>query len=198
MRETLAPILPQLPRSHNGPFLIFALCLFVCLSVAVCVSSLVATTPVASVPFTRISRSLALSPFVLFVSKTNLTPHPKNTSTMKGRLPMNDPSTPLLGQDVDAHDPAVEPAPFTRDLVEDRLQPPPYNEQQTLAEHSLELESRIQRTLSENAPRVDRYTLSDSERATLWQNMKQVQADAHQLRQVLSKCAAATLVEVTI
>ncbi|KAF8934791.1 hypothetical protein CPC16_005177 [Podila verticillata] len=104
---------------------------------------------------------------------------------MKGRLPMNDPSTPLLEPDVDAQDPVVEPAAFTRDLVEDRLQPPPYNERQTLAEHSLELESRIQRTFSENAPRVDWYKLSDSERATLWQNMRRVRADVHQLRLVL-------------
>ncbi|KAG0019104.1 hypothetical protein BGZ82_000240, partial [Podila clonocystis] len=79
----------------------------------------------------------------------------------------------------------AEPTPFTRDLVENRLQPPPYNEQQTLAEHSLELESRIQRTPSGNAPKVDLLKLSDSERATLLQTMRRIRPDVHGLREAL-------------
>ena len=147
----------------------------------------------------KISRLLTLSPSDLsFVPKANLTLRSKNTSTMKGRLPMDDLPTLLPRQEVDAQDPIVEPTPFTRDLVEDRLQPPPYNERQTLTEHSLELESRIQRALSENAPKIDQYKLSDSERASLWQNMQRVQADVQQLRQVLSKCTVDTPVEVTV
>ncbi|KAF9330068.1 hypothetical protein BG006_006951 [Podila minutissima] len=96
---------------------------------------------------------------------------------MRGRLP---------GQDVGAQDtPVADPTPFTRDLVENRLQPTPYNEQQTLAEHSLELESRIQRTLSDNAPKVDQFKLSDSERAAFLQTMQRIRPDVHELRKVL-------------
>lgn len=108
---------------------------------------------------------------------------------MKGRLPR---------QDVGAQDtPVAEPTRFTRDLVENRLQQPPYNERQTLEEHSLELESRIQRTLSENAHKVDHLKLSDSERATLLSTMQRIRPDVHGLREALSKCSTNTHFGVT-
>ncbi|KAG0098150.1 hypothetical protein BGZ93_000984 [Podila epicladia] len=96
---------------------------------------------------------------------------------MRGRLP---------GQDMVAQDsPVAEPTPFTSDLVKNRLQPPPYNERHTLAEHSLELESRIQRILSENALKVDQFKLSDSERGALLQILQRIRPDVHDLRKVL-------------
>ncbi|KAG0345331.1 hypothetical protein BG004_003788 [Podila humilis] len=79
----------------------------------------------------------------------------------------------------------VESEPFSKQNVENRLAPEPYDEYQAIAVHFHETEARIHRDMNETAPNVPLYMLTSEEYNSILQTLRTVRQDIHDMRDVL-------------